>query len=464
MIKYFNSIATICKLLFLLNKYQLLKDIAKSTKLPISAKLVISIFNIIVYRPFSSQKNDAPEAERFANALQSMGPIYIKLGQMLSTRPDLIGIHNTKYLRRLQDQLPEFEYSIAKTIIEAEFNQPINTIFSEFNEKPIAAASIAQVHKAKLVNGEDVAVKILRPGIQKQYEKDIAFLEDIADILTSLLKSTQRFRLREVTDVFKHSMQLELNLKFEAAAASRLRENFEKDPTLLIPYIYWQFNTDKILVTQWIQGVSIYDKDLLTEFGLDYRQLAVNLANIFFNQAHRDGFFHADLHPGNILVCPNGQIALIDFGIIGILPEKDRLAIAEILYAFLKKDYQLVAEIHHKAGYIPPETNLEYFAQSCRAVAEPIIGLNIQNMSIGKILTQLFHITKEYGMEAQPQLILLQKTMLAIEGITQILDKDINMWQVMEPWMKKWAIKNISPEARILRFIKKTINKIFSEI
>ena len=170
------------------------------------------------------------------------------------------------------------------------------------------------------------------------------------------------------------------------------------------------------------------------------------------------------MHPGNILVCHNGQIALVDFGIIGILPEQDRLAIAQILYAFLKKDYGLVAKIHHKAGYIPKGTNLEYFAQSCRAVAEPIIGLNIKNISIGKILTQLFKITKEYGMEAQPQLILLQKTMLSIEGITQILDKDINMWQVMEPWMKKWAVKNISPEARILRFVKKALNNIFSKI
>lgn len=464
MIKYFKSLSTVFRLLFLLNKYQLLRDITKSVKLPLFARLVILLFRIFCYYPFHFKKSNTPIAERFARALQSMGPIYIKLGQVLSSRPDLIGIDNTEYLRCLQDKLPEFDYTIAKAIIEGELKQPINSIFSEFEETPVAAASIAQVHKAKLITGEDVAVKILRPKIQKEYEKDIIFLEDVASILTSLLKSTKRFKLRELVDVFKHSMQLELNLKLEAAAASRIKDNFEKDSTLLVPYIYWQFSTDKILVMEWIQGVSIYNKELLNDLGLDCKKLAVNLANIFFNQAHRDGFFHADLHPGNILVCHNGQIALVDFGIIGILPEQDRLAIAQILYAFLKKDYGLVAKIHHKAGYIPKGTNLEYFAQSCRAVAEPIIGLNIKNISIGKILTQLFKITKEYGMEAQPQLILLQKTMLSIEGITQILDKDINMWQVMEPWMKKWAVKNISPEARILRFVKKALNNIFSKI
>ena len=255
-------------------------------------------------------------------------------------------------------------------------------------------------------------------------------------------------------------MNCELNLMMEAAAASRFADNFAGDDSIYVPKIYWNLTSEEIITLEWIDGISIYDTKSLIKNKLNPEDIAAKIAVIFFNQAYRDGFFHADLHPGNILVKPNGQIALIDFGIIGILSEDDRLAIAELLYAFLKRDYKLVASVHHRIGYIPKNTNLELFAQSCRAIAEPIIGKQIKNISIGNLLAQLFKVTEEFGMETQPQLLLLQKTMVVVEGIGQSLDPEINMWQLAEPWIKKWAIKNLSLEAKLLRIAKKFINRI----
>ena len=275
-----------------------------------------------------------------------------------------------------------------------------------------------------------------------------------------LQKKVQRLKPKEVIAVFRQSMKFELDLRLEAAAASRIYDNFTGDETLHIPKIYWQFTAGDIITLEWIEGVSIYDKDKIIKLGLDPKDIAAKIAVIFFNQAYRDGFFHADLHPGNILVCPDGKVALIDFGIIGTLPENDRLAIAEILYAFLKRDYQLVAEVHRRIGYIPKNTNLEHFSQSCRAIAEPIMGCAIKDISIGNLLTQLFKVTEEFGMETQPQLLLLQKSMVVVEGIGQSLDAEINMWQLAEPWIKKWAAKNLSPEAKLLRFVKKLFDLI----
>ncbi|MBN8512584.1 MAG: 2-polyprenylphenol 6-hydroxylase [Rickettsiales bacterium] len=398
--------------------------------------------------------------ERLAAFFQSLGPIYIKFGQTLSTRPDLISEDVANSLKYLQDKLPAFDSKIVRSRIEKQFGKEISVIFSEFDNTPIAAASIAQVHKAKLINGNKVAVKILRPNIYEDYEKDIRFLEFIASILTKFLKGVKRLRPHEVMGIFRQSMRLELNLKSEAAAATTIADNFLNDKNLRIPKIYWQFTSNEILTIEWIDGVSIYDQEAIIKLGHDPRKIAAKIAVIFFNQAYRDGFFHADLHPGNILVCKNGQVAMVDFGIVGILSEKDRLAIAEILYAFLKRDYKLVAQVHHRAGYIPSDTNLDYFAQSCRVVAEPIIGLAIKDISIGNLLSELFKVTEEYGMETQPQLLLLQKTMVVVEGIGQSLDKDINMWQLAEPWIKKWAAKNLSPEAKILRLLKKIIQEL----
>lgn len=397
---------------------------------------------------------------RLTDCFYDLGPIYIKFGQTLSTRPDLIGVEVAESLKLLQDKLPAFDSNIVSARIEERFGQKVSEIFDDFNDVPVAAASIAQVHKARLQSGEIVAIKILRPGIVEKYDNDIRFLEYIAALVSRMLKKVQRLKPREVIAVFRQSMKFELDLRLEAAAASRIYDNFVDDETLCVPKIYWQLTAGDIITLEWIEGVSIYDKDKIIKLGLDPKDIAAKIAVIFFNQAYRDGFFHADLHPGNILVCPDGKVALIDFGIIGTLPEDDRLAIAEILYAFLKRNYQLVAEVHGRIGYIPKVTNLEHFSQSCRAIAEPIMGYAVKDISIGNLLAQLFKTTEEFGMETQPQLLLLQKSMVVVEGIGQSLDAEINMWQLAEPWIKKWAAKNLSPEAKLLRFIKKLFDNL----
>jgi ubiquinone biosynthesis protein len=461
MIKFIKHSADFLRIFYLISKYKILTEPGKF-KLPGWLRIIGQIGCIIFYPKGFFIKRKLTFGRRLASMFQDMGPIYIKFGQTLSTRPDLIGEEIASDLRYLQDKLPPFDVEIVKQKIEEGFGQKIAEIFTGFEDIPVAAASIAQVHKAVLKSGQIVAVKILRPEIRRKYEKDIRFLEYGANLLARFLKKAKRLKPREVISVFRHSMYSELNLRMEAAAASRIHDNFIDDENLYIPKIYWQLTNDDIITSEWIEGVSIYDKKALINLGLDPKIISSKVAVMFFNQAYRDGFFHADLHPGNILVKKDGKIALIDFGIIGTLQEKDRLAIAEILYAFLNRDYKLVAEVHHTAGYIPPGTNLENFAQSCRAIAEPIIGLAIKDISIGNLLAMLFKVTEEYGMETQDQLLLLQKTMVVVEGIGQTLDKDINMWQLAEPWIKKWAAKNLSPEAKLLRVARQFINKILN--
>ena len=459
MFNFLKNLPKLFYLLYILSKYQIL-TYPGQLKLPISLKLLGKVCCFFFYPKGLFCKPKDSFGERCTKCAKALGPIYIKFGQTLSTRPDLIGAEIARSLKYLQDRLPPFDSNIARSRIEERFGQKITEIFDYFDDQPVAAASIAQVHKAKLKSGEIVAVKILRPDIAKQYESDIRFLEYIASFASRWLKKTKRLKPREVMAVFRQSMKFELDLCSEAAAASRIYDNFVGDKTLYIPKIYWQLTAGDIITLEWIDGVSIYDKEKIVALGLEPKKIAAKIAVIFFNQAYRDGFFHADLHPGNIIVRPYGSVALVDFGIIGILPEADRFAIAEILYAFLKRDYQLVAEVHKRIGYIPSDTNLEYFAQSCRAIAEPIVGLAIKDISIGNLLAQLFKVTEEYGMETQPQLLLLQKTMVVVEGIGRSLDEQINMWKLAEPWMKKWAAKNLSPEARILRFVKRVFNDL----
>lgn len=459
MIEFAKHFPKFIWIIYIISKKQLLTHPGQY-KIPTFLKCIGYIFCTIFYPKgiFIKPKNSF--GKRLSEFFCELGPIYIKFGQTLSARPDLVGKEVAEGLKYLQDKLPPFDTKIVYKKFEKNFGKKISDIFLEFEEKPVAAASIAQVHKAKLKNGEIVAVKILRPDIAGKYEKDMQFLELAAKLISASIKKAKRLKPREVIAVFRNTMKFELDLRSEASAASRLYDNFIGDNNLLIPKIYWNFTSSDILTLEWVHGVSIYDKNKIKKLNLDSKEIAAKIAVIFFNQAYRDGFFHADLHPGNILVCEDGRIALVDFGIVGFLPENDRLAIAEILYAFLKRDYQLVAEIHKRIGYIPKDTDLYQFAMSCRAIAEPIIGLAIKNISIGNLLAQLFKVTEEYGMETQPQLLLLQKTMVVVEGIGQSLDKEINMWQLAEPWIKKWAAKNLSPEAKILRVLKKLFNDI----
>lgn len=419
--------------------------------------------------------------KRLIDCLSDLGPIYIKFGQTLSTRPDLVGAEIADYLRLLQDKLPPFDGGVARKLIASlrgdiyvdeaisASKQKIVTHstnarndalpFLHFDDRPVAAASISQVHKAQLTTGEYVAVKILRPGIHKKYNRDMKLLYFLAKIISKFSKA-KRLKPIKVVDKFHETMRFELDLRLEAAASSELMDNMRNDINVIIPKIYWDLTSENILTTEWLEGTSIYDTSLLKEMGLEPAKIAQNFAVMFFNQAYRDGFFHADLHAGNILVNKQGKIILLDFGIMGRLKEKDRLAVAESLFGFLNRDYKLVAKVHLRAGYIPSNTDLDLFAQSCRAVTEPIVGTPTKNISIGKLLAHLFKITEDFGMEVQPELLLLQKTLIMVEGIGRQLEGNVNMWQLAEPWIKKWTVKNLSPEAKLLRLVKHYLDSL----
>lgn len=431
-------------------------------KLPLKIKFIGKFLELIFYPLGLFKKPKENFGVRLTKCFERLGPIYIKFGQTLSTRPDLVGVEIARDLQYLQDNLPPFSYDTVKHKISTSIGN-IEDIFAHLDELPVAAASISQVHKAQLKTGELVAVKILRPDIHIKYNKDIKLLYFAAKLLVKHLKKMKRLRLIEVIDIFHNTMKQELDLRLEAAAASEMKDNFIDDQNIYVPKIYWAFTSEHILTMEWVDGTSIYNTPKLLAKELLPSEISKNIAIMFFNQAFRDGFFHADLHPGNILVKNDGCIVLLDFGIMGRLMESDRIAIAEILAAFLQRDYKLVANIHIKAGYVPEDTNADIFAQSCRAVGEPIIGLPIKNISIGKLLAQLFKITEDFGMETQPQLLLLQKTMVVVEGIGQSLNPEINMWELSRPWIKKWGAKNLSPEAKILRLFKKRVKDFFNE-
>ncbi|KAF8818492.1 2-polyprenylphenol 6-hydroxylase [Rickettsia endosymbiont of Cardiosporidium cionae] len=455
---HFHNILLLFKICFFAEKHHILFD--KHHILPRYLRFLRFFFLIFCYPTnfFTKPKQDF--VHRLHSFITSLGPIYIKFGQTLSTRPDLIGEHIAEALRSLQDSLPAFSSEVARSMIEMGLGSKIDLLFSKFYDEPVASASIAQVHKAILINGENVAIKVLRPNILLLYERDLSFLEYLACIITKLVSKSKRLKLVEVIKLFRHIMKSELDLRIEAASASKLDENFKDDTSIYIPKIYWEFTKSNILVMEWVDGISIYDRSLMLKHKIDPSEIALKIAVIFLNQAYRDGFFHADLHPGNIIVSYEGRIILVDFGIIGVLDDKDRIAVAEILYAFLRRDYLLVAKIHHKLGYIPYNTSLVLFAQSCRAIAEPVVSKQICNISVGMLLTQLFQITEEFGMETQPKLLMLQKTMLVVEGIGKILDPKMNIWQTAEPWINKWAIKNLTPEAKLLRFAKKIFDNL----
>jgi len=450
-------------ILKLISKYQIF-TYPDTVKLP-SGLNIIGWTVAIVVAPISlciKPKRDF--GSRITACLQELGPIYIKFGQTLSTRPDIIGGGIARYLKTLQDKLEPFGNDLSKKIILESLGGSSDELFASFDEIPVAAASISQVHRAKLKSGEYVAVKILRPKIHYMYNKDIKLLYFLAKLATKLVTKFKRLKLVAVIDIFNDTMKFELDLRLEAAAMSELYDNFQNDISVHIPKIYWQLTSEYILTTQWVDGTSIYDRESLLEKGINLSLVAQRFVTMFFNQVYRDGFFHADLHPGNILIKSDASIALVDFGIMGRLPYKDRMAIAESLFGFVTRNYKLVAEVHLKAGYIPQNTDLALFSQAIRAVTEPIIGLSVKNISMGKLLAQLFKITEDFGMEVQPQLILLQKTILVVEGVGQQLDPQINILQLIEPWMKKWAAKNLSPEAKIFRIVKHLVTEILEKL
>ncbi len=386
--------------------------------------------------------------QRLAGALVDLGPSFIKLGQALSTRADLVGEEIATDLSRLQDRLPPFETKIARAIIERELEQPIEALFESLEDQPVAAASIAQVHFAVTTEGHHVAVKILRPGVEDHFRRDLALLLWIAERLDSLIPSLRRLKLIDVVETFGETTRLEMDLRFEAAAAAELRDNFLDDPHFHVPEVDWQRTARHVLVLERISAIPANDREALLAAGLDLEEVLARSATAFFKQVLHHGYFHADMHPGNLFIDQKGTVIPVDFGIMGRLDVRTRRYLAEMLLGFLTGDYRKVADIHFRAGYVPSHKNLESFTQACRSIGEPILGKPLNEISFGRLLGQLFEITELFEMETQPQLLLLQKTLMQAEGMSRMLHSDSNMWALAQPLVEDWMLLNLGPQAR----------------
>jgi ubiquinone biosynthesis protein len=387
--------------------------------------------------------------QRLAAAFGELGPSFIKLGQLLSTRADLLGEAITLDLASLQDRLPPFPGSAARNLIEAEFGRPLETLFAWFDEAAVGAASIAQVHFARTIDGRDVAVKVLRPGIIGAFSRDLDLFQWLARLSERHQPMLRRLKPVEVVEMLAEVVRFEMDLRFEAAAASELAENFAGDPDFRVPQVDWRRTGRSVLTLEQISGVRIDDREALTAAGHRIDDLMHKAAGAFFNQVFRDGFFHADLHPGNMFVDASGAIVVVDFGIMGRLDRPTRFYLADMLLGFLSGDYRRVAEVHFAAGYVPPRRSVAAFAQACRAIGEPILGQPLQEISFARLLAQLFQVTEQFEMETQPQLLLLQKTMVQVEGLGRRLDPEVNIWALARPLIEAWMRENRGPEARL---------------
>ncbi len=390
-----------------------------------------------------------PATPDYAKALQEIGPAAIKLGQALSTRPDLVGDRAAENLSLLQDNLPPAPFAAIKAAIEASFETPLEQLYSSFDPQPIGSASIAQVHRAVTTDGRDVAVKVLRPGIEQEFATAIETYEWAAAHVESGGGEFERLRPRLVVAHFKQWTARELDLQREAASASELRENMIAEPGFFVPEIDWRRTARRVLTLEWLDGVKLNDREALIAAGHDCKALAAILVRAFLRQAVVDGFFHADLHQGNLFALADGRIAVIDFGIMGRIDRQARMWLAEILYGLITGNYRRVAEIHFEAQYVPSHHDIDEFATALRAAGEPIRGLPVKEISVAQMLDSLFKITRDFDMPTQPHLLLLQKTMVMEEGVATALDPDINMWETAEPFLREWVRSELGPEARI---------------
>ncbi|MBL8686265.1 MAG: 2-polyprenylphenol 6-hydroxylase [Alphaproteobacteria bacterium] len=408
------------------------------------------IFQLVMFRGNKGQR----PGEHLRQAFTHLGPAFVKFGQTLSTRSDLIGEAMATDLAMLRDRLQPFSYKIVRQSIKQELGQELEEFFDDFDPVPVSAASIAQVHFAKLkkpLNSGviDVAVKVLRPGIEKSFLRDMALFLWLAHLLNRLVPKLRRLKLLDITETFIEVAEREMDLRLEAAAAAELADYFKNDPTYKVPAIDWRYTSQRILTQERIHGWNIDDKEALIKAGIDINVILKNAAEAFFKQVFRDGYFHGDQHPGNMFVTRDGKIAVVDFGIMGRLDKKSQYYLVDMLRAFLERNYLKVAKVHLRAGYIPAGTSLENFAQSCRAIGEPIVGLSLDEISLAKLLSQLFRLAKTYRMEIQPQLLLLQKNMLMAEGIGRHLNPDLNIWILIKPMIAGWMQENRGIEARI---------------
>jgi ubiquinone biosynthesis protein len=391
----------------------------------------------------AARRTGEPRARRLREALETLGPIYVKFGQVLSTRRDLVPLDIADELAQLQDRVPPFPSALAVAEIEQGLGRKIEAVFATFEREPVASASIAQVHLATLHDGREVAVKVLRPRVEEEIAKDVALLATGAEFVERLWPDGRRLKPREVVAEFARHLENELNLMHEAANASQLRRNFERSALLLVPEVHWDLCSERVMVMQRMHGTPVSQVEALRAKGIDIPALARAGVEIFFTQVFRDGFFHADMHPGNILVTEDGRYVALDFGIMGTLTEVDKNYLAQNFLAFFNRDYRRVAQAHLDAGWVPAHTRVDEFETAIRAVCEPVFARPLKEIYFGRLLLRLFQASRRFNVEIQPQLVLLQKTLLNIEGLGRQLDPDLDLWRSAKPYLERWMNEQV---------------------
>jgi len=415
--------------------------LADPAALPASARLGLKLARLI----------ERPTAEgasvRLSTALTRLGPTYVKLGQFLATRPDVVGPALARDLESLQDRMAPFPQGEAEAQVAAALGKPLKEIYTSFGPA-VAAASIAQVHRAE-ADGQTVAVKVLRPGIERRFKSDLDTLYFAARSAERHSAEARRLRMIEVVDTLARSVTIEMDLRLEAAAIAEMRDNVKDDPDFRVPTLDWERTARGVLTLEWIGGTPLSDRKALEARGLDLPALGRALMQTFLRHALRDGFFHADMHPGNLFVDADGHIVAVDFGIMGRLTPKERRFLAEILYGFITRDYHRTAEVHFEAGYVPPHHSVESFAQAIRAIGEPIHNRPASEISMAKLLTLLFEVTGLFDMKTRPELLMLQKTMVVVEGVARSFDANLDMWATAEPVVREWVERHLGPTGRL---------------
>jgi ubiquinone biosynthesis protein len=413
--------------------------------LPWAARTAIKVARLI------ERPSHASAQGRLAAALTRLGPTYVKLGQFLATRPDVVGVALARDLEQLQDNMAPFPRAEAEAVVASALGKPLKEAYATFGP-PVAAASIAQVHRAEVATPDGrkaVAVKVLRPNVERRFRADLDALSFAARHAENLSAEARRLRMIETVATLRRSVGIEMDLRLEAAALSEMAENTKADPDFRVPAVDWDRTGKDVLTLEWIDGTPLHDRATLEAKGFDLKHLANAVIQTFLRHALRDGFFHADMHPGNLFVDASGKLTFVDFGIMGRLGPKERRFLAEILYGFITRNYQRTAEVHFEAGYVPSHHSVENFAQAIRAIGEPIHNRTAEDISMAKLLMLLFEVTALFDMRTRPELLLLQKTMVVVEGVARSLDPRLDMWTVSEPVVKEWMERHLGPAGRI---------------
>ncbi len=417
---------------------------------PPLGRLALAISKVVERKDSATAERD--RGSRISRALNRLGPSYVKLGQFLATRPDVVGDAVARDLEHLQDRLPAFDLERARVLIAEALGKPVDDLYLQL-DPALSAASIAQVHKA-IVEGPDgehkvMAVKVLRPDVEARFLRDLDAFYVAARLFERFVPSAERLRPLAIVDTLARSVRLEMDLRLEAAALSEMAENIKGDPGFRVPSVDWERTAKTVLTLEWIDGRKLTDMDGLLADGIDPVALGRNVIQSFLRHAMRDGFFHADMHPGNLFVEPDGTLVAVDFGIMGRISKDERRFLAEILFGFIRRNYRRVSEVHFEAGYVPPTQEIDVFAQALRAIGEPLHGRSAAQISMAHLLKQLFDYTDLFEMRTQPRLIMLQKTMVVVEGVARNLDPDLNMWTTAEPVVREWIEKNLGPAGKL---------------